>query len=108
MGGLGTRKKAVAAAGAPQGQKAPRWPPQVAAWLTKDTGRSIKTVASAQLQAGSTLVSSTAGFELLCTYNWVSTSAPTIYVPGGPARWNPVALPVALPKDSGPYFIDQN
>src|SRR2546421_3858542 len=65
-------------------------------------------VASAQLQAGSMLVSSTAGIALLCKYNWVLKSTPTIYVPGGPARWNPATLPVTLPKDSGSYFIDQN
>jgi hypothetical protein len=76
--------------------------------LTNGTGRSLNTIELAQLRAGSAPVSSSAGFELLCTYNWVSTPSPTIYVPGSPARWNPVTFPVTLPKDSGTHFIDQN
>jgi len=77
-------------------------------WLTKNAGKSIATIDSGQLQASTTPVSSSAGFELLCTYNWVSTAVPTIFVPGGPPQWTPVTLPITLRKDSGKHFIDQN
>ena len=77
-------------------------------WLTRDTGKSITIIESSQLDAGTTPVSSSAGFELVCSYNWVSTTSPTIYVPGSPPQWKPVTLPTTLPKDSGTYFIDQD
>jgi hypothetical protein len=75
---------------------------------SKGTGSSLKTINATQLEASATPVSSSAGFQLLCTYNRVSTPSPTIYAPGCPAQWSPVALPTTLSKDSGTHFIDQN
>lgn len=77
-------------------------------WLTKGTGQLIKLIDPTQTKGITTPVSSGAGFELLCTYNWISTPTPSIYVPGGPPRWKPVTLPTALPKDAGTHIIDQN
>ena len=77
-------------------------------WLTKGTGQLIKFIDPTQTKGSTTPISSSAGFELLCTYNWISTPAPSIYVPGGPPRWKPVTLPKTLPKDAGTHFIDQN
>jgi len=50
--------------------------------MMKGTAFQISTFQSAELEPFPTAVSSKDGFELLCTYNWVSSKAPTVYVPG--------------------------
>ncbi|KAF6825143.1 hypothetical protein CMUS01_09946 [Colletotrichum musicola] len=53
-------------------------------------------------------VSSTAGSELVCTYNWKNCDGAKIHVPGYAPIWQDIPLPIRLPKDQGTYFIDQN
>lgn len=77
-------------------------------WMMKGTAFQISTFQSAELEPSPTPVSSKDGFELLCTYNWVSSKAPTVYVPGAPPVWTPVKLPTTLVKDSRINFIDQD
>ncbi|MCJ1475563.1 hypothetical protein MMC13_004226 [Lambiella insularis] len=85
-------------------------PADKTAWLTKGTGEMLKTFEQIELEASSSEVTSTAGFDLLCTYNWSLGKVPSIYVPvkAAPPLWTPVELPKTLPKDSGTHFVDQN
>ena len=48
--------------------------------------------------------------ELLCCYNWQETQegSNTIFVPGGPPKWTPQAIPHALEKDDGWSYTDYN
>ncbi|KAI3328156.1 geranylgeranyl pyrophosphate synthetase [Ustulina deusta] len=48
------------------------------------------------------------GVKHLASYSWIEASAPTIAVPGVPARWSPPAVPMRLQKDSGMVYIAQN
>ena len=56
------------------------------AWMWKRTGELVNSVSFTDLTATSAAVSSTTGFELLCTYSWTMLTSPTIYVPG---KFNP-------------------
>ncbi|OCL05604.1 geranylgeranyl pyrophosphate synthetase [Glonium stellatum] len=76
--------------------------------MMKGTASLIRTFTSAELEPSSTPVSSKGGFELLCTYNWVSSKIPTVYIPGAPPVWTPVKLPTTLVKDPRINFIDQD
>ncbi|KAF2703853.1 hypothetical protein K504DRAFT_391633 [Pleomassaria siparia CBS 279.74] len=58
-------------------------------------------------------VTSDAGFELICTYNWIEqtkkkNNGQEIYVPGCPPKWLPHQLPVKLQPDQGAQYVDQN
>lgn len=44
----------------------------------------------------------------LASYNWIEASAPTIAVPGSPARWSAPQAPRHVKKDSGLVYIAQN
>jgi hypothetical protein len=48
--------------------------------------------------------------ELLCSYNWAAAEdgTNTLFVPGGPPRWTPRALPCVLQGDSGFHPTDYN
>jgi hypothetical protein len=59
------------------------------AWMTRGVARQLGTIDFARIQAATTPVTSGAGFELLCSYNWSPQPNPTIYVPG---KHNPVHL----------------
>jgi hypothetical protein len=76
------------------------------AWMLRNTGTLVRTIAAASLEPDSTEVSSKDGFETLCSYNWQMDG--TIFVPGGPPKWTPPHLPVTLPPDTGRHFMDQN
>ena len=52
------------------------------AWLTKATGKLLKDFDPLKLGPSLTEVTSTAGFDLVCTYNWNQGKMPSIYVPG--------------------------
>ena len=52
------------------------------AWLTKATDELLKAYDPVELEASSTEVTSAAGFDLVCTYNWNLGKVPSIYVPG--------------------------
>lgn len=51
-------------------------------WLFKGKAESLAVIASSQVQPSETAVSSSGGYDLLCSYNWVKTKDPTVYVPG--------------------------
>jgi hypothetical protein len=51
-------------------------------WTKKNGGKLKKTIPSASLEPVSTAVSSSHGSDLLCSYNWVLSEVPLIYVPG--------------------------
>ncbi|KAF1843589.1 uncharacterized protein K460DRAFT_378702 [Cucurbitaria berberidis CBS 394.84] len=75
--------------------------------MTKDTGQLVHTILPTSLEPDSITVSSDLGFQTLCSYNW-QKDGKAILVPGGPPKWTPPPLPVALPQDAGLQFIDQN
>ncbi|KAH8752665.1 hypothetical protein F5882DRAFT_368496 [Hyaloscypha sp. PMI_1271] len=76
--------------------------------MVKDVGGRIDTIEVSSLKPADTPVSSSTGYELICSYNWANHKAPTTYVPGGAAVWKDMSLPISVPKDSGMHFIDQN
>jgi hypothetical protein len=76
------------------------------AWMLRDTGTLVHTIAASSLEPHTTAISSSAGFETLCSYNWQNDGA--IFVPGSPPKWTPPILPFKLPPDTGRHFMDQN
>jgi hypothetical protein len=83
-----------------------RVPVSRTAWMLRDTGTLVCTIAATSLEPDSTKVSSEGAFKTLCSYNWQNDGA--IFVPGGPPKWTPPPLPVTLPQDTGRHFMDQN
>jgi hypothetical protein len=81
-------------------------------WMFNNTSFLIQTIDLPTITPGPTSISSSAGFELVCTYNWITPSkikaGPEIYVPGSPPKWSPPALPTKLPADKGHQYVDQN
>jgi hypothetical protein len=51
-------------------------------WMVKDVGGKIDTIEVSSLKPADTPVSSSTGYELICSYNWANHKAPTTYVPG--------------------------
>jgi hypothetical protein len=76
-------------------------------WMKSGTGKLIETIPLSAVKPSDTTVSSEAGFEVLCSYNW-HKNGNAIFVPGGPPKWTPPALPVTLPQDYGLQFKDLN
>jgi hypothetical protein len=78
-------------------------------WMTKNiTGPRIRLITHFDVQDTDIPVTTTTGYEFLCSYCWKKSAHPTIYVPGTPARWTPPSLPVQLKQDSGYHFVDQH
>lgn len=81
-------------------------------WMFTNTSSILQTIDIPTLTPSTIPVSSSAGFDLLCTYNWITPSKfkpdPEIYVPGGPPEWSPPTLPVRLQADKGHQYVDQN
>ena len=77
-----TRKAATTTQVAGNHTRKARKPTNKLAWLTKATGRLLKEFDPVVLEAGSTEVTSTTGFDLVSTYNWNLGKVPSIYVPG--------------------------
>ncbi|KPM40834.1 hypothetical protein AK830_g5718 [Neonectria ditissima] len=77
-------------------------------WLFKGAGRKLATIQSSEVQPSPTAVTSSGGYNLVCSYNWLETNDPTVYVPGDPPRYVPRILPIQVARDSGRHFIDQN
>ncbi|WQF84409.1 hypothetical protein CDEST_09423 [Colletotrichum destructivum] len=81
------------------------------AWLWKDVrnpAESIYTITQTTILPSATGVSSRAGYQLLCSYNWQEGKPARIRVPGHAAIWQGVTLPMTISPDKGTYFIDQN
>jgi hypothetical protein len=47
----------------------------------------VASVGVEDIQESTNEVTSKGGYELLCSYSWKQTDAPTIYVPGTPATF---------------------
>ncbi len=75
--------------------------------MKKDIGEIVTTITHESLKPDSTPVTSTSGFETICTYNWHSDGK-AIIVPGGPRKWQNRSLPVFLTPDTGFSYIDQH
>jgi hypothetical protein len=58
-------------------------------WMAKGVGERIETIDNSALEPAETPVSSSTGYELICSYNWVNRKEPTIYVPG---NWLPLDI----------------
>ncbi|EFQ33871.1 hypothetical protein CGRA01v4_10767 [Colletotrichum graminicola] len=81
------------------------------AWLWKQIRKPVKpvyTIVQSAIVPSTTAVSSEAGCQLVCSYNWQGGRRLTIRVPGFAAIWQDLSLPLTLPPDKGTYFIDQN
>ncbi|KAK2755638.1 hypothetical protein CKAH01_17307 [Colletotrichum kahawae] len=79
------------------------------AWLWKDVNRKVLcSIGHSTLIPSTTLVSSEPGHELVCSYNWAVGPDENIHIPGFAAVFQNVDLPVAVPKDRGTFFVDQN
>ncbi|TQN66773.1 hypothetical protein CSHISOI_08671 [Colletotrichum shisoi] len=81
------------------------------AWMWKkvrNPAEPIYTITQTAILPSDTEVSSKAGYQLLCSYNWQEGKPARIRVPGYAAIWQGVTLPMTLSPDKGTYFIDQN
>ena len=81
-GSTDIRKVATTTQAAGNNTRKARKPAEKSAWLTKATGNLLKEFDPVALEAGSTEVTSSAGFDLVSTYNWNLGKVPSIYVPG--------------------------
>ncbi|KAK7427012.1 hypothetical protein QQZ08_006439 [Neonectria magnoliae] len=86
----------------------PRAMTQKTDWLFKGTGRKLTAMLSSEVQPSPLIVTSSGGYNLVCSYNWLERNNPTVYVPGDPPRYVPRPVPISLARDLGRYFIDQN
>jgi hypothetical protein len=81
-------------------------------WMFTNTSSILRTIDISTLTPSTAPISSSVGFELLCTYNWIIPSkfktGLEIYVPGGPPEWSPPVLPIKLEADKGHQYVDQN
>jgi hypothetical protein len=77
-----------------------------------NVGTHLQTIAQSSLEPSEEEVTSTGGYQSLCSYNWVVAHQqnPTIYVPGCPRFYWPLEerLPVRVPMDWKKYPIDQH
>ncbi|KAK7413848.1 hypothetical protein QQX98_007265 [Neonectria punicea] len=67
----------------------PRAMTQKTDWLFQGTGKKLTAMLSSEVQPSPLIVTSSGGYNLVCSYNWLERTDPTVYVPGR-------------------YFIDQN
>lgn len=77
-------------------------------WMTKNAGERVHIIAHWEVETSTEPVTSTGGYEFLCSYSWKQAARATIYVPGTPAKWTPPALPKQLAQDDGYYWCDQH
>ncbi|KAH8694151.1 hypothetical protein BGW36DRAFT_217379 [Talaromyces proteolyticus] len=84
-------------------------------WLYNGCVNLLRSIRYESLASGNTIrtpakVTSSAGYEFLCSYNWVGSQEPRIYVPGSPRELDlkQEELPFTVPVDAGQSFIDQN
>ncbi|KAK1842353.1 geranylgeranyl pyrophosphate synthetase [Colletotrichum chrysophilum] len=90
----------------PPPAKAPKGSPLE--WLYFPTRGLAGTITLDEILPSTVPITTTGGFETLCSYNWVDTKDPTIIVPGGAAKFNSPVLPVRLKRDIGYTFCDLN
>jgi hypothetical protein len=68
----------------------------------------ILRIAHEHLQQTAIPVTSSEGYEILCSYSWKHTEQPTIYAPGTPAKFTPSDLPIQIEADTGRHYRDQH
>ncbi|KAJ3945513.1 hypothetical protein N0V92_013473 [Colletotrichum tropicale] len=97
----------------PPPAKAPKGSPLE--WLYFPTRGLAGTITLDEILPSTVPITTTGGFETLCSYNWVDTKDPTIIVPGKWIRVNPTdiyppdpVLPVRIKRDTGYTFCDLN
>ncbi|KAK2049097.1 hypothetical protein LZ31DRAFT_489347 [Colletotrichum somersetense] len=81
------------------------------AWLWKQIRRPtdpVHTIVQSAIVPSTTAVSSEAGYQLVCSYNWQRGKPRKIQVPGYAAVCHDISLPLTLPPDKGIFFSDQN
>ena len=79
-------------------------------WMTQNirSDKKVAVILHTHVRASVVPVTTTEGYEFLCSYNWKQSTTPTIYVPGTPPKWNPPPLPKQLQKDWGEHWVDQH
>lgn len=78
--------------------------------LSKDRGPVLYTILPGDVEPFQSTVTWDEDPELLCSYNWssIDDGSNTLFVPGGPSRWTPQAIPYTVPGDSGFHPTDYN
>ncbi|KAF2109569.1 hypothetical protein BDV96DRAFT_585800 [Lophiotrema nucula] len=78
--------------------------------LARNTGAVLHTIPLEALAPVQEKVTWDQDPELICSYNWQESSDGTnvVFVPGGPPKWTPPALPYKLQPDSGDHCTDLN
>ncbi|KAF2626671.1 hypothetical protein BU25DRAFT_299758, partial [Macroventuria anomochaeta] len=78
--------------------------------LSKDRGPVLHTISPSDVQPYDSKVTWDHDPEILCAYNWSSAvdGSNTIFVPGGPSKWTPQAIPYNVPGDAGFHPTDYN
>ncbi|KAJ4348921.1 hypothetical protein N0V95_005047 [Ascochyta clinopodiicola] len=89
-------------------QKKKKW--RKARVLSKERGSVLYTISPEDVRPHESPVTWDQEPEILCSYNWsgANDGSNTIFVPGGPSRWNPQAIPYAVPGDLGFHPTDYN
>ncbi|KAH8707587.1 hypothetical protein GQ44DRAFT_763574 [Phaeosphaeriaceae sp. PMI808] len=77
-------------------------------WMTENAGQEIDSIAISEVEASEERVTSSDGYEFLCSYTWKQITEPTIYVPGTPRIFMLPPLPIQLDQDQGQYWNDQH
>ncbi|KAK2025929.1 hypothetical protein LX32DRAFT_702301 [Colletotrichum zoysiae] len=81
------------------------------AWLWKQIRRPTQPVyiiVQSAIIPSTKAVTSEAGYQLVCSYNWQGGKPFKIRVPGHAAICQDMSLPLTLQPDKGTYFIDLN
>ncbi|KAH8731755.1 hypothetical protein GQ44DRAFT_670296 [Phaeosphaeriaceae sp. PMI808] len=78
--------------------------------IARDAGDVLQTLEASSIMPIQQNVTWDQEPELLCSYNWKASSddTNTIFVPGGPGKWQPPTLPHTLEPDSGFQYADYN
>ncbi|PVI00870.1 hypothetical protein DM02DRAFT_654999 [Periconia macrospinosa] len=79
-------------------------------WMRYGCGKLISEIDQTIVEPAEVEVTSEAGYELLCSYNWQDDEEQaSIIVPGGPPKWTPPPLPTQVRSDKGGFhYMDQN
>jgi hypothetical protein len=94
-------------------QRQQLWPRQKfkdPSWMTRNAGKRVHLIAPWEVKNSTEPVTSSGGYEFLCSYSWKQTAmaTPTIYVLGAPPQWTSPPLPKMLDQDSGLFWHDQH
>ncbi|KAG7084744.1 geranylgeranyl pyrophosphate synthetase [Colletotrichum scovillei] len=80
-----------------------------AEWLYIAAFKHFGTVSNQLIEAiEGPMASAVSDFSVVCSYNWSDAFEPTIFVPGGAAKYKKPSLPIKLDHDQGIQYIDHN